>query len=228
MRVSAFVLFVVATSLSGCRGVSTTTSRRMLDHDIRARALRDAVVRGDLEGAKSAARAIAALTPSPALDASAQPLFEEMQREARRVAEAPDLVWAAHGVGNVAATCAACHDAMGRSPPPSRRAPTGAPNVETQMVRHLWASDRLWEGLSTPSEASWRAGAAVLADPTLAEAELLRGRPVPPPIEGLAATVRKLGLDAATTENRVARGALYGELLDSCARCHAFAGGGPR
>jgi hypothetical protein len=86
------------------------------------------------------------------------------------------------------------------------------------MFRHAWAVERLWEGLTAPSDNAWQAGAAALVHaPSVAP----QTRPsLPPAIIETLSLVRRLGEKASNAENSTARERVYGELLVTCAQCH--------
>jgi hypothetical protein len=85
------------------------------------------------------------------------------------------------------------------------------------MTDHAWAAARLWEGLVGPSPALWSTGAGALADSTLtivAEGgELGVGDDV--------ARIKLLATRAKKAETQDARAELYGQIMATCARCHA-------
>jgi hypothetical protein len=88
------------------------------------------------------------------------------------------------------------------------------------MRRHLWAADRLWEGLIGPSDERWRVGAQVLRDAALYTDALTQDVAKYEQVTKLAWTVHEIGARADITRDRHARSELYGQLLGTCARCH--------
>lgn len=87
--------------------------------------------------------------------------------------------------------------------------------MSAQMARHQWAADRLWEGIVGPSDSHWRSGLYVLANTHLTSIEVDR--------PALANRMRTLALDAynVPAKSLAERAATYGELLVTCAQCHA-------
>jgi hypothetical protein len=80
------------------------------------------------------------------------------------------------------------------------------------MARHLWAADRLWEGLVGGAEDAWGQGLEVLAATPLPAAQLGATRePLARKLQSIATGARKGPADHA---------AVYGELLTTCAGCH--------
>jgi hypothetical protein len=74
----------------------------MNDHDARGAAIRDAVARGDLEGAKREARAIASLRVDGMVDEPLQKRLEETRAAAARLTNAKDLAEASRVLAAVA------------------------------------------------------------------------------------------------------------------------------
>jgi hypothetical protein len=114
------------------------------------------------------------------------------------------------------------------APIPSRRPDVGG--VVGHMLDHLRAADELLQGLVVPSESLWRSGAARLRTATLDPRDW-------PPDAKLSANAREADAaihaladraERATTKNQ--RGAVYTELLVTCASCHSLHPGvwGPR
>ena len=83
------------------------------------------------------------------------------------------------------------------------------------MRRHEWAAERLWQALLLQDDDTWIRGAAAFAD------DPLHGEAVPAGVAPLAKKVHELGAKAAETTDWDERGALYGEVLATCADCHS-------
>ncbi len=198
-----------------------TVKQHMRGHFAAISELQRAIARGHLEEAKEQARLIADHT-EPAHDAVWTPFLEDMSRAAREVIDAPDLPGAAVVASRLARACSACHDKTAAVIVFAwEEAPPATPDLATQMKRHQWAATRLWEGLVGPSDDVWHEGAKVLASTTLDTMAASRGvsrGDVP----ALAAHVRELAKRAMTTDDLDARAKLYGELLSTCAGCHAL------
>ena len=88
------------------------------------------------------------------------------------------------------------------------------------MHRHVWASDRLWEGIIAPSSERWLAGATAVYD----DAELsnldTESRSGLSWVEGLDRETVS-GADAHT------RATFYAGYIAACASCHDQLGVGP-
>ena len=126
-----------------------------------------------------------------------------VSRAAAALVAAPSIPDACRLEARVAEACAGCHvyvpkvlplPALPRAPDPG-------------MARHAWAADRLWEGIVLADTRRWRAGLDVFAATSTGRLQdLSRGA-----IEAL-----ETHQDTLTT-----RATTYGELLVTCASCHA-------
>ena len=95
------------------------------------------------------------------------------------------------------------------------------PRLSTHMLRHVWAADRLWEGLFAADPRHWSRGAQVLMEDPLPFFARLRETPE---VGRHAERVHELGAEALATDDRVERARIYGELIATCADCHRAMG----
>jgi cytochrome c556 len=197
-------------------------SGRMEQHFTRAGNLYAAVAAGNLESIHAQAAWIAENETGQGLPAKAAPYVEELRSLASLASRAPDLESAASATARLGATCGACHKALGKGPRYTvvNEPPEASTGLTTRMLRHEWAADRLWEGLIAGSDASWRAGARALRDAPLYTDAVTQDVRQYEEVTKLAWTVHDIGTRAGTVTDRSARAALYGQLLDTCARCH--------
>lgn len=177
------------------------------------------LIAGKLDAARDLARALAQAPDEPGAKAWA--------REAARVRERAGAIAAAKTVdeairadAQLAAACADCHVAAGAQPEFARwpALPPDGATVEARMARHLWAAERVWEGVVGDAPESWRAGLDVLASAPLPATTLGAAR------EPYAKKLQRLARDARDRKPAVAladRATAYGELLATCAACHA-------
>lgn len=206
----------------GQREIAGATTAQMADHFDGALAIRDALIEGDLEAARRGARALLKRRPA-GLPAQPPRYLAEFRAAAQAVMDAPDRGMAARAVGRLAASCGACH--RGSSVRVKLAAPTPPPTdpgAAGHMRRHLWAADRLWEGLVAPSDEAWARGSTALADAALRPEALSPDLPLYPRVEALALRVHALadeGVTAADTGHRID---IYAGLLATCARCHGL------
>jgi cytochrome c553 len=181
----------------------------------------DSVIAGDHATAKARLTTLAAQDLPPQAPEAWKALHQAMQKAASAGESAHDVPSAASAVAGVVQTCGQCHSELGRAPF-QHKPPTPAPSdvVADKMQSHQWATERLWEGVAGPADPAWQRGAAALSE----------SRVFPADREGVAAEVleqeaalRTLGGRALETAP-ADRAALYGELLATCAGCHAQIG----
>jgi hypothetical protein len=199
----------------------------MHGHDRHGDAMRDAMVRGDLDGAKAEAKVLAEMRVAGPTSGLFRHLLAAMKDAAARAAGASDLRSASYDVAIVAKTCGDCHQMFGRPGTIVGQPAAPAPGVHASMQRHQWAAEQLWEGLVVPSDEEWSAGGLALADAPLAPEALTPRKSPVPNVEELAQTVHDLGRKAAAVDRVDARADLYGQMLGTCADCHKGLGGGP-
>ncbi len=199
----------------------------MAEHFGQTLAIQQAVVEGDLEAARSAAKWMAEHESVEEFPASSEAYLKTMMKAARTVAEASDLGGAAAAVADMGYACGGCHRSLEEgslfSMSESKAEDMG------HMKGHDWAVDRLWEGLVAPSDEAWLAGCSVLAEsplrptllpqahPAVRHAEELNSR-----IASMEKRVHELGVWAGVITDAEKRAHAYGELLATCADCHTM------
>jgi cytochrome c553 len=200
------------------------TSEWMRSHFLEGRAVRDALVRGELDDARSRLTQLA--TEAGPVDAppSWEPRLEALRVAAREASEARDLPQATRAFAVAATRCADCHAATDARIEFERLAVPEGEAPPVQMERHQWAAERMWEGLIAPDPARFREGARVLAEAPLHPLELRAGTAPPLEVVRAAERTRSLAGQAASDEPQADRAALYGELLSTCAGCHGQLG----
>ncbi len=228
--VALTLMLPIALSLADC---SEQAEPRKLDraraaivtqkpqHFDQALAIRDALIEGALEAVRQPARSLAREAVPAGLPEGAAPYVAELRAAAQAVVEARDRGTAARAISGLALACGNCHQGLSAgielsvsAPPPPEPAP--APH----MRRHLWAADRMWEGLVVPSHDAWARGVEVLADAPLHPEALSPAVPNYPRIEALAHRVHSLAEAGETAEDMTDRADIYAGLLATCARCH--------
>ena len=187
------------------------------------------VVQGDLERARRAAAWLVEPENRSTFPASAQAYQEEMLRQASGIAAAPDLASVSAQAGQLAAACGSCHAALDGGPRfvVGSDAPQGR-SQEAHMVRHIWAADRMWEGLVGPSEEAWLAGAESLSGTGPGLTEAFRTSFPTGVLAGFLEEVNALANEAMASDEPGERADVYGRILDTCRRCHAAIGATPR
>jgi cytochrome c553 len=185
------------------------------------RAIEKLLIRGRLDEARSFARAIAEAPDEPGLGPWAQHATLVRDR-ATSLANAGGIAEACRRAADLAEACASCHAAAGVAPEfrSPGRIPPDHPTLEARMTRHLWATDRLWEGIVGAADDSWRDGLDVLAATPLREPQISGARlPFARQLQTLADQTR-VRLRTDTLHDRARS---YGEILVTCSGCHAAA-----
>ena len=185
------------------------------------RAIELVLVRGKLDEGKHLARAIAEAPDEPGLASFAR-RAATVRARAAEVAAADTTDDALHAEARLAQACADCHADAGVLPeladPP--RLPPDDGTTTTRMARHRWATDRLWEGIVGNSDEAWRAGLDVLAQAPLPASELGKQRTaIAHRLQQLAEQARRM----PATDLPRDRAGEYGDILVTCAACHAIA-----
>ena len=195
-----------------------TVRPRMREHYVRGAAIRDAVIRADLEGVREPAKWLAEHAQDD-LPASGQVNIQAMQLVAADLAKATDLVQAAAGVSKLAASCGSCHMAVNATPTLMAAIPKGEDDtLQGRMKKHSRGADLLYRGLVVPNDYSWTRGADLLSGDPMEIALKLRKGPQPE-VEALA----KQLYDQAQQAKKASasdRPALYGQMLVTCSSCH--------
>lgn len=183
------------------------------------------VVLGDLDRAREAGSWLLSQDAGASTAGGAGIYREAMRDHAATIAEAEDLDVVTVEVGRLAASCGSCHQASNGGP--RFVAGSDAPEGDSrgaQMILHLWAADRMWEGLVGPSEEAWQAGTRALSElaPTLGWA--IRASESPGEASRILQALSRLASEAGKARGQEERGAAYGRILETCRRCHSLSG----
>lgn len=184
----------------------------------------DALIHGDLDAFRAQLARAAEQQLPPSAPAAWGPYHEPLRAAAGSGAEAEDLEQAAHALAEVVRACGTCHAALDAGPVYPAPAPgDGETVVETAMLDHQWATERLWEGVTGPWDGAWQRGADALAE-TRVFGDLGEGVTLADALREREEALRAIGREAKTTDGLDARAALYGRLLATCGDCHLEAG----
>jgi len=190
----------------------------MEGHYTSAIAAHDALIRGDVLTVRTRLAEIAAQELPANAPASWRPLHARLHTAASGAAPASTLEEAGAAMGAVVEACGSCHASLGRGPEYLRPlAPEGATPLETAMLGHQWATERLWEAVTGPREEAWHRGAATLAASRVFAA---RTGEVSPALLARETAMKHAGEAALTIAGLHERSAAYGQLLATCAGCH--------
>jgi soluble cytochrome b562 len=185
---------------------------------------RDALVFGDLELAKTAARRLRDRDFRGAFPDDWKLFVGDIQLRADELAMAPDLDAASAALGKIALACGSCHWFAQHGPAamPEPRVTEPAPGEEElleRMDRHAVAAEQLWDGLTVPSDDAWYKGTLTFTRAPLA----------PPREQGIEIdsreqmrieNIRGLARQARVASSHGKRAELYGELVARCGHCH--------
>jgi len=247
MRVTRFVQAVlvlgIAVLIAACGGTSEPAHhdqaaagqappsaevvKHMHDHLAQVQQVQHAIVRGDLDGATTAARTFADHQELTGLPENVHGTIDEMRKAAQAVSAATTLEAAGDATGRMVAQCGTCHSAMGAKPtlqaPPT--APGGAAaSVTAKMLEHQHAVDMLYQGLVLPSEQMWKQGSEALkASPLKADAFPADAKLSKDALDAQART-HEVAEKAAGAATPMARAEVYGDLIGGCASCHSLSG----
>jgi mono/diheme cytochrome c family protein len=138
--------------VAGCwSGAEQERARRvweMQDHEMSTIAARDALLRGDLAGARTAGEDLARQDPVPGLPDGARGHLDAVRAAGERLGQAADAATAASELVGVTEHCAACHAALG---------------IEVVRPMRDTPREHLWLGLVFEDEASWAKGVSELS-----------------------------------------------------------------
>jgi cytochrome c556 len=218
------LLLLATSTLAACAGgpdPNTAAPSHMFAHFMQVGVIQSAIVSGDVGATRGPARWLAS-HQAEQFPAAAEPALEQMRAEARIILAQDELTEIARSLARMGTACGNCHRVtdggphlkLGEAPPL-----TSAP--EEHMNRHIWAVDRLWEGIIGPSDASWAAGAAALVGAPLTFGA---GGATSDQADQLARKVHDLATRATAATDPKDRAAVYGELLQTCTLCHEALG----
>jgi hypothetical protein len=188
-----------------------TTRTEMLSHYADTAVMRRALIAGKLADYQTAAATVARDEWTPSAAAERHEFTERARAAAAASQAAPSLVAAAQALGALGDVCASCHLASGAPQPPiAPDVPVEASNP--RMLAHAIASDRLWAGLTLPSDASWSSGMQLL----------LQDQALADPSDEVSAAARLLTELARRGERAEPdeRGQLLADVLLTCSGCH--------
>jgi hypothetical protein len=185
--------------------------------------IRTAIITGKLTAAVGPAKTLASMEVKEAMPAKGRTFVTAMQAAAKRIGESPDAASLAAATADLGVACGGCHR-LGAGPKPKvDAAPAAGDTMKSRMVRHAWATERLWEGLYAPSDAAWTAGAGALSSDPFPEEVLKKGG-----VHARSGAVRmkELVATAGAQKKPEDRAKLYASLLETCFGCHSATGGG--
>jgi hypothetical protein len=191
-------------------------------HFSRVHTVNEAVIRGDLNGAREAAAWIAEHQTAEGLPAAAHPYLDHVRRAARDVAAAADLRTASLATARLAVACGDCHAALGVRPSPAFTSPPVIGGVAGHMLVHQRAVELMFQGLVTPSTSMWTTGANLLRTAPLRPGRLPHDARLTAEIRTHELRVHALAESARYLAEPAARASLYAPIIAGCAACHTL------
>ena len=193
---------------------------QMQEHYETIREIERAIVSGDTATAREHAQRLADHTPSAAVAAHADEI-ESVKLAAATLAKEENLDALAHGAANLASLCGHCHLVTTKITSFEWvEVPEEGGSAADRMQRHMWAMDRLWEGLVGPSEMSWQEGSKVLAAAPFPVDQLPVDAAFHANAKAQLAAIAGMAKRASAATEAAERSKVYGELLGTCAGCH--------
>lgn len=185
-----------------------TTPAFMRDHAREAYEMRRAVIAGRFDQIHRVSAVMASDVWTKNLRPDYLPHVTAVRKAAGAALDARSMQAAGAALGELGTACASCHREHGGPAQPASVEPL-ASGVGS-MAYHAAAEQVLWEGLFTPSEASWKRGAERLAEAPELASDV-------DDVNALAGRLRDLGLEAA---RGAPRADLYGGIMATCSTCH--------
>jgi hypothetical protein len=192
----------------------------MREHFESIRSIERAIIVGDKDTAREQAKTLA---EHPSIElADYEEEIEAVRVAAAALAKEESLEKMAQGGAQLASLCGHCHlvttsiTTFEWSEPPAESG-----TASERMQRHLWAMERLWEGLVGPSEMSWREGSKVLQASPFPADKLPIKKDLQPAAKKQLASIAALAVRAGAATERADQVTIYGELLGTCSGCHA-------
>jgi cytochrome c553 len=193
------------------------SQRVMQAHFQDALLIRQAVIAGTPERTGAPAQVLTETYALDQLPKGWKPFVEQMQQAARRITDSASSAQAAAATADLGLACGACHSERGGPKPSTEPLPADGGSVRDRMKRHVWATERLWEGIYVPSADAWSAGARALSTEPF-PGEILKSGGVH--ARSAAGDFKKLAATAPAKTSPRERAALYAEMLVTCGACH--------
>ena len=199
--------------------VGSPRERLMRSHFKETEVIRAAVIRGDLSATIAPAEALAKLEGLGKISDSWRPSIEALKAASTRISNSSDIPRAAAGTADIGRACGACHALVGGPMAKVGTPPDTQGDLKARMKRHVWATERLWEGLYVPSGAAWNAGAAALTREPFPKEVLNKGGVH---TRSAGSRFKKLASTAGSKKRPEDRAQLYASLLETCSACHTL------
>jgi hypothetical protein len=184
--------------------------------------IQSALVRGDLEAMRGAARGLAAFDVPAGLPDGMTKHVRTINAAATQAMNARDVTVAATAAATMWSTCGDCHRAAGTMPAIAAADLPSVGGTVGHMLEHQRAIDQLLRGLVIPSNTEWLNGARALRAAPLHARQLPKGVKMAPELLRIEEAVHRLAEEAVAAEFTHTRSRVYGTLLARCADCHGL------
>lgn len=195
----------------------SSVDRVMQAHFKDALLIREAVIAGKPERAGEPATVFVKLESFDSLPKGWRPFVERMKQAAQRIQDGTSPAQSAAATADLGVSCGLCHKQHGGPAASKEPPPEAGTTVASRMRRHVWATERLWEGLSVPSDEAWKAGVKELGRDPFPKEVLKEGGVH---ARSAASDLGKLLATAPNKKTVEERAGLYAELLVACGTCH--------
>jgi cytochrome c553 len=197
----------------------------MYAHFDRAAEVHHALVLGDMDTARQAAHWLATHEEITDIPPESEGEIAQMQAFAKAVAESQTLAEAAAAASQMGRVCGDCHEENRVAPRfLSGTAPPEGGGPQAEMARHVWASERMWEGLVGPLDYAWTSGAEALRGGWLDPQSVVSDPDDRVRVRELVRHVYEIGTQSEMASDSNRRAELYGEFLTTCIDCHELTG----
>ncbi|MCB9709026.1 MAG: hypothetical protein H6714_09590 [Myxococcales bacterium] len=185
---------------------------------------RDALVDGDVASARQSLGKLASISfDGTSMPAGWAPELARWRAMARIGSQSQQLEEVAVSVSQMGAQCGRCHQTLGKGP--KYEASGWVEDTEdlgAHMFLLMWASDRMWEGLTEPWDRAWQVGAQTLVEAPIKMKAL--GKKLGPRAaraREYAQALKKAGETALLEEDPASRADGFANVLLTCASCHS-------
>lgn len=223
---STVIIGIVGTAfaVASLAAQGTSAVAKMHEHLSAVTTIDYAVIRGDVEDAAEAAKALVAGLSAEGLPAGAEKYIVEVRAAANAVAAATDLKAAGAGAANLQASCGNCHTGLGHAlKQVTVPKPPEVISTKTRMREHAWSIDALAKGLQGPANDFWNAGANTMKKARVIKVQL-KDPQLSQEVNAAEEQYRAIGDKARDAKDQAARAAVYGEILVTCGHCHSLQG----
>jgi hypothetical protein len=194
----------------------------MRDHFTAITRANDAVIRGDIAGARDAFGLLATIETPGTAAVTTEPFLSVIRDAASRRPRIRALTDASTETVRLLMQCGGCHAANRVTPIPAARPIGTGADMSRHMGEYLRGVDGLLRGLVIPSNSEWRQGAARLATVDM-PAEAWPDNPLLTERRDSAPRRIRYWADRAlTTSSPYGRANIYASIVEICGTCHAF------